>query len=104
MAIDVVALPDSPTRDGCDHQPVVSGSERVITGLIVGIPFAALVFGVIWFWGRGVHLRDVVLAVVLFFVVGHAVTIGFHRMLTHGSFKVFLGISTNALCWSLETP
>ncbi len=103
MAIDVVALPDSPTRNGCDHQPVVSSSERVITGLIVGIPFAALVFGVIWFWGRGVHLRDVVLAVVLFLVVGHAVTIGFHRLLAHRSFVasrplklVLLGIGSMA--------
>jgi stearoyl-CoA desaturase (delta-9 desaturase) len=49
-------------------------------------PLAALVFGVVWFWGRGVHLGDVILAVTLFFVTGHGVTIGYHRLLAHKSF------------------
>jgi stearoyl-CoA desaturase (delta-9 desaturase) len=58
----------------------------VITALIVGVPFVALVFGLVWFWGRGVHLRDVLIAATLFFVIGHGITIGFHRMLAHRSF------------------
>jgi stearoyl-CoA desaturase (delta-9 desaturase) len=38
-------------------------------------------------WGRAVHLRDVVLAIVLYAVTGHGVTVGFHRLFTHRSFK-----------------
>jgi stearoyl-CoA desaturase (Delta-9 desaturase) len=69
-----------------DQEPEVGPAERAITAVIVGAPFAAVVFGLVWFWGRGVHLRDVLLAVALFFMIGHGITIGFHRMLAHRSF------------------
>lgn len=62
------------------------GAARTITALIVGVPFVALVTGIVAFWGRGVHLRDVVLAVALYALTGHGVTIGFHRLLAHKSF------------------
>jgi stearoyl-CoA desaturase (delta-9 desaturase) len=65
---------------------MMSRSEQVITATIVAIPFLVLVFGVIWFWGEGVHLRDLLLAVALYFLVGHGITVGFHRLLTHKAF------------------
>jgi stearoyl-CoA desaturase (delta-9 desaturase) len=37
-------------------------------------------------WGHAVTLRDLVLAVVLYVVTGHGITIGFHRLFTHSSF------------------
>ena len=96
MSVDVM---DRPT--GHDPQPVVQEREAVdlstegmtnrveqaITAFIVGVPFVVLVFGVVWFWGEGIHLRDIVLAVVLYFVAGHGVTVGFHRLLAHKSFR-----------------
>ena len=58
----------------------------MITAVIVGVPFLALVFGVIRFWGRGIHLRDVLLAAVFYLLIGHGMSIGFHRLLAHKSF------------------
>ena len=62
-------------------------AEKVITAFIVTIPLLVLVFGIVWFWGEGVHLRDVLIAVVLYMVVGHGITVGFHRLLAHRSFR-----------------
>ncbi len=59
---------------------------RAVTVLFVGVPFVALVGGVIHFWGHGVHLRDMLLAVVFYMLVGHGISIGFHRLLAHRSF------------------
>ena len=56
---------------------------RAVTAVFVGVPFLALVFGVIRFWGRGIHLRDVLLAAVFYLLIGHGISIGFHRLLAH---------------------
>ena len=101
MSVDVM---DRPA--GHDPQPAVAERdavalstegmtnrvEKTITAFIVGIPFLVLVFGVVWFWGEGIHLRDIVLAVVLYFVAGHGVTVGFHRLLAHKSFRAKRGV------------
>jgi stearoyl-CoA desaturase (delta-9 desaturase) len=59
---------------------------RFVTALIVGVPFVVLVAAVARFWGDGLHLRDALLAVGLYFLTGYGVTIGFHRLFTHKSF------------------
>jgi stearoyl-CoA desaturase (delta-9 desaturase) len=58
-----------------------------VTCLIVFGPLAAVVLAVLHFWGHGVSGRDLILAVVLYAVVGHGVTVGFHRLFAHRSFK-----------------
>ena len=58
-----------------------------LAALIVVGPIAALVGEIILLWGRSVHPRDLVLAGVLFIATGHGITVGFHRLFTHGSFK-----------------
>jgi stearoyl-CoA desaturase (Delta-9 desaturase) len=83
-------LLDAPSTIAPPEPPrEVSRADRIgrwVTLLIVAAPFAALLFALIALWGRGVHVRDVVLATVLFLLVGHGVTIGFHRLLAHKSF------------------
>ncbi len=64
----------------------VGAAEKWVTALIVAAPFGALLYAVIALWGQGIHTRDVVLAVALFFLVGHGITIGFHRLLAHRAF------------------
>src|SRR3954463_328810 len=54
--------------------------------LIVG-PILGIAFGVAFLWGDAVHLRDLVVAAVLYAITGHGITVGFHRMFTHRSFK-----------------
>lgn len=66
----------------------------MLTGLIVAGPLVALAVEVVVLWGRAVHVRDVLLTGALFLVTGHGVTVGFHRMLTHGSFKANRALRT----------
>jgi stearoyl-CoA desaturase (delta-9 desaturase) len=67
--------------------PPASGRrlEQVLTGVIIFTPLAVLALVV-----ARVHrpsLRDAVLAVVFYAVTGHGVTVGFHRLLAHKSYK-----------------
>ena len=77
-----IALPEPPPGAPAP----VGALERWVTALIVAAPFGALLYAVVALWGRGIHTRDVVLAVALFFLVGHGITIGFHRLLAHRAF------------------
>ena len=88
MTLEALRTRPTPVQlvDGDDRQP--DGAARAITALIVGLPFLGLVAGGIlaWSWGWGLHLRDVILAAVLYFATGHGITVGFHRLLAHKSF------------------
>ena len=64
-----------------------SAPQRLIALVLVVGPLVAVAGAVPLLWGRAVHLRDVVAAVILYAVTGHGVTVGFHRMFTHSSFK-----------------
>ena len=59
---------------------------KAITSLLVVGPVVAVAVAVPLLWGRALHWRDLVIAVVLYAVTGHGVTIGFHRMFTHRGF------------------
>jgi stearoyl-CoA desaturase (delta-9 desaturase) len=65
---------------------MASRGEQAVTALFVVAPLLVLAFGVVWYWGEGVRLRDLLLAVALFLVVGHGITVGYHRLFTHRSF------------------
>ena len=67
--------------------PPTSLLARSVTVLLVVGPLAALSAIVASGWGRVVHVRDLILALALYAVTGHGVTVGFHRMFTHGSFR-----------------
>jgi stearoyl-CoA desaturase (Delta-9 desaturase) len=62
-------------------------AERVVLGLFVGAPFLAVFAAIPLGWNRWISWTDVILGAVLFAVACHGVTIGFHRLFTHGSFK-----------------
>jgi stearoyl-CoA desaturase (delta-9 desaturase) len=53
---------------------------------VVGLPPLAVLAAIPLAWGRGVSLLDLVLLVGFFAFTGHGITIGFHRLFTHGSF------------------
>ncbi|MFL6139561.1 MAG: acyl-CoA desaturase [Frankiaceae bacterium] len=74
----VVVPPPSPRRLAAD---------RFALGLFVVIPFAAVIAAVPMLWGRYLSVTDVVIAVVMYYVTGHGVTVGFHRYFTHKAFK-----------------
>jgi stearoyl-CoA desaturase (delta-9 desaturase) len=79
MATDLGLMPAPPTA-----RNLLAG--RVVTALLVVGPAVALGVALPLLWGRAVNLPDVVLAVALYFVTGHGIAIGFHRLFTHSSF------------------
>jgi stearoyl-CoA desaturase (Delta-9 desaturase) len=60
---------------------------RVITALIILGPGIALGVGIPFLWGQVIHLRDVLLTVVLYAITGHGISVGYHRLFTHHSFR-----------------
>ncbi len=61
--------------------------QQVVLLLFVVVPFAAVVAAVPVLWGWGLTWRDALIAAVMYAVTGHGVTIGFHRLFTHRSFR-----------------
>ncbi|PPK70336.1 acyl-CoA desaturase [Actinokineospora auranticolor] len=72
-------------------KPIIEGRRNLATQIAVYVfilvPFAALVAAVPLLWGWGIGWVDVALAVFFFYWSGLGVTVGYHRLFTHGSFK-----------------
>jgi stearoyl-CoA desaturase (Delta-9 desaturase) len=91
-----VATAEAPTRTAPVVEDVNTGTlggeqkktwEQVALALFIGIPFLAVLAAVPIAWGGFLGWRDVVLAVVFYTIAGHGISIGFHRLFTHKSFK-----------------
>jgi stearoyl-CoA desaturase (delta-9 desaturase) len=65
----------------------VTWGQKAVTLIIVVGPALALVPLLALLWGHAVNLTDAVMGLVLYVVTGFGVTIGFHRLITHRSFK-----------------
>jgi stearoyl-CoA desaturase (Delta-9 desaturase) len=76
--------PFTPTGD---KAAMVDWRQKVITLLIVVAPALALGSAVPLLWGHAVNLTDLVMGMVLYLISGFGITIGFHRLFTHRSFK-----------------
>ncbi|MGQ0837925.1 acyl-CoA desaturase [Actinokineospora sp.] len=68
------------------------GVEQLGVQLFVIIPLLALGAAVPFAWGWGLGWADVAIATAFFIVSGLGVTIGYHRLFTHGSFKANRGL------------
>jgi stearoyl-CoA desaturase (delta-9 desaturase) len=67
--------------------PVLVNVDRAVTGLITGVPPLLLALAGWQLWNRELHWRDIVIFLVMYVPIGFGVTVGFHRLLTHRSFK-----------------
>jgi stearoyl-CoA desaturase (delta-9 desaturase) len=73
-----------------DIQPVENETrDRIITGLVTLVPFVALGLAGWQVWGSALHWSDVFLFLGMYVLTGLGITIGFHRHLTHRSFKTY---------------
>src|SRR3954454_24479149 len=71
-----------------DIQPVEhETADRIITGLVTGLPFLALAAAAWRVWDGLLRPSDVAVFAILYVLTGLGVTVGFHRLLTHRSFK-----------------
>jgi stearoyl-CoA desaturase (Delta-9 desaturase) len=62
-------------------------ADRIITGLVTAIPFLLLGVAAWQVWDQALHWRDLAILGVVYVATGFGITIGFHRLLTHRSFK-----------------
>jgi stearoyl-CoA desaturase (Delta-9 desaturase) len=87
MTVDT--LPQQVPRPGPDDiEPVRNETrDRVITGTITVLPFVALGIAVWQAWNNLLHWHDVVVFLILYLSTGFGITVGFHRLFTHRSFK-----------------
>lgn len=69
-----------------------AAARIAVTVLLVVGPLAGVVVAGVLAWGRLLTLTDVVLAVSLYVITGIGITAGFHRGLTHRSFRMRRGL------------
>ena len=65
----------------------VSRFDRLMLLLFIAVPFVALLAAVPVAWGWGLGWLDLAIATVAYLIMGHGITVGFHRYFTHGSFR-----------------
>ena len=80
------ADPHALTDD--DVEPVQNETrDRIITGIVTVAPVLSLVFVGWQLWDKLLGWNDLVIFAVLYLLTGLGVTVGFHRLFTHRSFK-----------------
>ncbi len=84
-------LPDTRPNDGPQLATLGSDTqsrkEKIILGAVIFLPFAAVVAAIPVAWGGWLSWTDAGIALVAYAITGHGITIGFHRLFTHRSFK-----------------
>ena len=76
----------SPGPD--EIQPVANETrDRIITGTVTVLPILGLGLVCWQLWERALHWHDVVVFLIVYAATGLGITVGFHRLLTHRSFK-----------------
>src|SRR5919199_5646077 len=63
--------------------------ERLANLAGVVIPFLGLLAAIVLLWNRAVDWIDLAILAVGYFVCAFGVTVGYHRLLTHRSFKTY---------------
>ncbi len=69
-------------------QPVDNETrDRIITGIVTGVPFLALGLVGWQLWESALHWHDLLVLAIVYVVTGLGITVGFHRLLTHRAFE-----------------
>ncbi|WP_017613704.1 acyl-CoA desaturase [Nocardiopsis salina] len=91
----MTAAPDIPTSETKkkrepipEYEPEPRGkAERYTVFAFVFTPLIALLASVPFFWGWGLTFVDIAIASVFYLISGLGITVGYHRLFTHGSFR-----------------
>jgi len=71
-----------------DIEPVEHETrDRIITGTVTAVPILALGIVVWQAWQNLLHWHDIAVFAILYVATGMGVTVGFHRLFTHRSFR-----------------
>lgn len=66
---------------------IQSRKEQVALGIFIVVPFLAVLAMVPVAWGGWLSWTDVAIMVAMYWLTGHGITVGFHRLFTHKSYK-----------------
>src|SRR4051794_9013108 len=72
-------------------KPILDGERGIAAQIAVYgfsvVPLLAVVLAIPFAWGWGLGWTDIAVAAVFYVLSGMGITVGFHRLFTHGSFK-----------------
>ena len=78
----------APPRGAPESIPIVhETSERVVRTVVFGLPPVALLIAGWLAWGGTLHWHDLIVLAITYTLSGLGITVGFHRLFTHRSFK-----------------
>ena len=86
-SIGWVSIVEAPESGRPLLEDPVPRSAIVVLAIGVVVPFLALIAAIPVAWGWGLSWMDAAIALAFYLVSGFGVTVGFHRYLTHGSFR-----------------
>ncbi len=66
--------------------------ERVVRTIVFTVPPAALVLAGWLTWGGALHWQDLLVLAISYTLTGLGITVGYHRLFTHRSFKTTRGV------------
>jgi stearoyl-CoA desaturase (Delta-9 desaturase) len=84
--------PTAPVTGDDNESAAARWWGLLFTGIVVAVPPAALVVAVGHFWHHGIGWFDLGLAVALYVITGLGISLGFHRLFTHRSFRARRGL------------
>jgi stearoyl-CoA desaturase (Delta-9 desaturase) len=86
--VGVAAFQERPARGVGETVPIEhETSERVVRTMVVAVPAGALALGGWLAWGGTLHWQDLLVLAITYTLTGLGVTVGYHRLFTHRSFK-----------------
>jgi stearoyl-CoA desaturase (delta-9 desaturase) len=78
----------TPLRRAPDTIPVANEvSERIVRTMVFVVPPASLALAGWLAWGGVLHWQDLLVMVITYLLTGLGITVGYHRLFTHRSFK-----------------
>ena len=79
--------PDLETVSATLGGDTQSRKEQIVLGALIIVPFLAVAAAIPVAWGGWLGWTDVLITVVMYWLTGHGITVGFHRLFTHKSYK-----------------
>ena len=78
---------DEPVQHATLGGETQSRTEQVALAIFIAVPFLALIAAVPVAWGGWLGWTDVIIAVAMYYATLLGITVGFHRLFTHKSYK-----------------
>src|SRR5215210_5104906 len=80
----------SPTLRGRPKRMTTAHRISNLAGVVV--PFIGLIAAIVLLWNTLVDWSDLAVLAFMYVICGFAVTVGFHRLLTHRSFQTYMPV------------